>query len=209
MFLEHLTLAVKTFGRSHTRIRQLCQCGKPVGILGSVDVDIHIGTLSHLQSIRHLETVPTGYTQTSQQLIEVGTAIGRTHLHGLLDASIVAGFCFQRIGSMTHIHISSPTQGHTNQYRTVAITPTDIRRSLLMRHKTEVAGWILVAKSGDRRSQFHHAGNHSARTLAENTICQHLVLSVLDDAHVDMQTRASLARRNLGCKGDIIAQLVA
>ena len=76
-----------------------------------------------------------------------------------------------------------------------------------MGNQTEVAGRILITKSGNRRCQHHHTSNHLTGSLAQYTILQHLVLAVLQHTHVDMQTRASLTCGNLRSKGYIITQL--
>ena len=56
-----------------------------------------------------------------------------------------------------------------------------------MGHETEVAGRILIAESGNGRSEVHHTGNHTTGRLREHTIVKHLVLAVLHHTHVDMK----------------------
>ena len=54
------------------------------GIRLIVDVDIDIGAFGKGEGIIHLEACAASHTQTGDELVEVGRAIGRTHLHGLL-----------------------------------------------------------------------------------------------------------------------------
>ena len=89
VLLEHLALALQTVGRGHARVGQLGQGGQAVGILGSVDVHVDVGLFGHLQCVSHLEAVAAGHAQAGQQLVEVGRAVGRAHLHRLLDARVV------------------------------------------------------------------------------------------------------------------------
>ena len=58
-----------------------------------------IGALGHIEGIGHLKAVTAGHTQTGQQLVEVGGAVGRAHLHGLLDGGVeVARAFLLRVG---------------------------------------------------------------------------------------------------------------
>ncbi len=158
-----------------------------IGILGSMDIHIDVSPLCHLKSIGHLEAVTTSDAESSQQLIEVGRAVGRAHLYRLLDARVVFRLLLQWIGLVAHVHIGSPTQRHANEHRAVPVAPAYVRRSLLMGHKTEIAGRIFVAKGGDGRRKVHHTCYHFTGSLRQHAVGQHLVLAVLHHPHVDMQ----------------------
>ena len=108
MLLEHLALPLETVSRSHTRVGQLSQRLQPVGILSSMDIDVHISAFSQLKGIVHLKTVTTGHTKTGQQLVEIGRAIGRAHLHGLLLAGVEMTLRLERVGLTAHVDIGSP-----------------------------------------------------------------------------------------------------
>ena len=78
-----------------------------------------------------------------------------------------------------------------------------------MRHETEVRRRIRVAESCDCRSQLHHTGDGLASRLGEFAVGEHLVLAVLGEAHVYVETRSSLASSDLRCEGHVVAILVA
>ena len=165
VLLEDGTLTVETVGRGYARVGKLCEGGQTVGILGSVDVDIDVGVFGYLKGVLHLEAVAAGDAESCEQLVEVGAAVGRAHLNGLLDAGVVACLGLQGIGFVAHVHISSPSQGHADKDGAVAVAPADVGGCLLMGDETEVGGGILVAEGGDGGCKVHHAGNHLTCTL--------------------------------------------
>ena len=77
-----------------------------------------------------------------------------------------------------------------------------------MRHQTEVGGGVGIAEGRDRGGQEHHTGDSLASGLRELPVGEHLVLALLHDAHVDMQTRSCLAHGDLRSEGNIVAILM-
>ena len=79
-----------------------------------------------------------------------------------------------------------------------------------MGHEAEITRRILVAEGRDARCEFHHTGNHLQRLVGEGSAemmlrlrRNHLVLAVFRQAHVNVQTAASLARRDFRCEGHV------
>ena len=213
MLLEDCTLAVEAGSGGDTRVGKLGQGGQAVGILGGMDVDIDVGVAGYVKGVGHLETVTAGDTQAGKELVEVGGAVGGTHLDSLLLAGERRGLRGEGnvlgIGERGHIDIGCPAEGDAHEDGTVAVAPADIGGGFLMGHETEVAGGVLVAEGGDGGCEVHHAGNHAAGALGELAVGEHLVAAVLHHAHVDVEPGAGLAGGDLGGEGDVVAQLVA
>ena len=94
ILFENGTLTLQAVSRSRTRVRQLGQLLQLGGILGVVDVHADIGPCCHFEGIGHLKPMPTGHAESCQQLIKVGRAVGRAHLHRLLfggEERVVSG----------------------------------------------------------------------------------------------------------------------
>lgn len=201
--LKRGALLFKAICRGGATVRQLRERGKSVAVGTVVDVYIDVGLFRHFECISHLETVTASDTKTCQQLIEVGASVWRTHFHGLFCRCVRVGDRFVWIGGVAKVNAGGPSQRHANQDASVSVAPANVGRSLLMRNKTEIGGWVFVSESGDGRSQFHHAGNGAARGLAQLSVRDHLVASVLHDAHVDVQAATRLPDSDFWCEGDV------
>ena len=111
-----------------------------------MDIQAGICTCHEVKSLflRHLKTDTACYAQSCHKLVDVSRAVWRTHLEGLLVRSVrndillrrLIGL-FHRICHCTHVNACRPSERNAHESRTVAVTPTDIGRSLLVRNETE------------------------------------------------------------------------
>ena len=205
IFLVDLTLLLETVGRSHAAVWQLCQFGKAVGIGLVVDIDINIRPFGHVEGVGHLEAMAAGDTKSGDELVNIGRAVGGTHLDSLFHRSIVVFGALEGIGLAAHIRLCRPSQRHTHEDGAVTVAPAHVGGCLLMGHETEIRHGVLVAESRDARCQ----RNHAARIIGELSIVEHTVPSIFHQSHVDMQARTRLARSDFRGKGDIEVHLVS
>ena len=61
-----------------------------VGILGAVDIHVHIGAFCHLKGIFELKSVASGHGQCSQQLIHVGLLVLNFYMHFGLEQTKIS-----------------------------------------------------------------------------------------------------------------------
>ncbi len=178
-------------------------------VLLLVDVHVHIGAFGNLQRVVQFEAVATGHSQSGNELVDVGRTVRRAHLHGLLLGGVIVAFLLQGVGNPAHVALGRPSQGNAHQHGAVAVAPAHVGGCLLVGHQAEVGSGVGVAEGGDGGGQLHHAGNGAAGSAGQHAgIVQHTVLSVLDDAHVDVQARAGLSGGNLRGEGDVVAHLI-
>ena len=78
-----------------------------------------------------------------------------------------------------------------------------------MGNKTEIRSRIRIAERSNGRSQLHHSCNGFAGCFREHAVCQHLVLPVFHDAHVDMQSRTCFSCRYFRSKSKIKSILIS
>ena len=88
--------------------------GQDLFVLLVMDVDIDVRSLGNFQGIWHLKAVTTSHTDPRKQLIEVGRAVRRTNLNGLLKGSVQGLFFLLWIGDVGHVNARIPSQGNTN-----------------------------------------------------------------------------------------------
>ena len=69
-------LLLKAVGRSLTTVGEASERVELVGILLLVDVDIHVGLLGNLEGIIEFEAIAASHGKTSDELVDVGRAIG-------------------------------------------------------------------------------------------------------------------------------------
>ena len=105
VFLEYLSVFLKAFSRSSTAVWQLLQCCYAVSVFCIVDVIVDISLVCNFKCVFHFETMTASNAETSDKLIYIGGTVWRTHLHSLLERSVVIGSYIERISFMTHVHI--------------------------------------------------------------------------------------------------------
>lgn len=76
VLLEHSTLLLEAVGRGLTAVGEASEGVELLGILLLVDVDVHIGLLGNLEGVVELEAIAAGYSETRDELVDVGRAIG-------------------------------------------------------------------------------------------------------------------------------------
>ena len=115
----------------------------------------------------------------------------------------------QRICQHAHIRFCRPAQRNAYQYRTVAVAPANVGRCFLMRNQTKIGSRICITESRNGRSQLHHARNGLTGCFRECPIFQHLVLPVLHDTHMYMQSGTGFSCRDFRCKSNVISILAS
>ena len=76
VLLEHGTLLLEAVGRGLTAVGEASEGVELLGILLLMDVDVHVGLLCYLEGIIELEAIAAGHGKASNELVDVGRAIG-------------------------------------------------------------------------------------------------------------------------------------
>ena len=172
-----------------------------------MDVDVHIRRVRDLDAILKREAVTARDRKTGHKQIHVGGGIGRAHLDSLLLGGVVCGGGLLRVRLLAEIGLGRPTERNTNEHRTVAVAPAHVRGGFLVRHQTEVARRVHVAERRDGGRELHHSGDCALCAVGDLTALEHLVLSVLHEAHVDVETGTRLTDGDLRRECDVVAIL--
>ena len=81
-------LTLQAVGRLGAALGQGVEAGELGGVLGLVDVNVHVFVIGNLERILDLEAVTAGDAQAGHQLVDVGRPVGRAHLDGLFARDV-------------------------------------------------------------------------------------------------------------------------